>query len=71
MATSRSQSYEIPRVFIWAFMVAMFSYVQTAGCTPLSMAAFSAGRPKASHPIGCRTLYPRIRLYRVIASPMA
>ena len=52
----------MPRVFIWAFMVAMFSYVHTAGCTPLSMAAFSAGRPKASHPIGWSTLNPRMRL---------
>ena len=35
------------------------------------MAAFSAGRPKASQPIGCRTLKPRIHLYRASASPMA
>ena len=35
------------------------------------MAAFSAGSPKASHPIGCRTLLPRIQAYRAMASPMA
>jgi hypothetical protein len=33
-------------------MLAMFSCVHTAGCTPLSMAAFSAGIPKASHLMG-------------------
>ena len=43
-------------------MFSMFSYVHTAGCTPLSMAAFSAGSPKASQPIGCSTLKPRIHL---------
>ena len=34
-------------------------------------AAFSAGRPKASHPIGCSTLYPRIHMCRASASPIA
>ena len=46
----------------WAFMVAMFRRVQTPGWTPASKAAFSAGRPKASQPIGCSTLNPRARL---------
>ncbi len=34
--------------------------VQTSGETLFSMAAFSAGRPNASHPIGWMTLKPRI-----------
>lgn len=45
-----------------AFIEAMFWYVQLAGWTPRSMAAFSAGMPKASQPIGCSTLKPRARL---------
>ena len=52
-------------------MFSMFSCVHTAGCTPFSMAAFSAGRPKASQPIGCRTLNPRIHLNRARRSPIA
>jgi hypothetical protein len=34
----------------------MLSYVHFAGGTPFAIAAFSAGRPNASHPIGCMTL---------------
>ena len=34
------------------------------------MAAFSAGSPKASQPMGWSTLKPRIRLYRATTSPM-
>ena len=45
-----------------ARMVAMFLWVQAAGEAPLSREAFSAGRPKASHPIGCSTSKPRARL---------
>src|SRR3989304_250137 len=30
----------------WLRMLAMFSWVHTAGCTPLLMAAFSAGGPE-------------------------
>ena len=40
-----------------------------AGWTFFSMAAFSAGRPKASQPMGCSTLKPRARLKRAITSP--
>ena len=46
---------------IWAFMSAMLSYVHLAGATFLAMAAFSAGRPKESQPIGVMTFMPRIR----------
>ena len=42
-------------------MSAMLRYVHLAGGTRFSMAAFSAGSPKASHPIGCNTFLPRIR----------
>ena len=42
-------------------MYAMFSRVHIAGATPASIAAFSAGRPKASQPIGCSTFFPSIR----------
>ena len=45
----------------WAFMAAMFESVHALGWAPPLMAAFSAGRPKASKPMGWRTLLPRIR----------
>jgi hypothetical protein len=41
-----------------------------AGCTPFSIAAFSAGMPKASQPIGCSTSKPRIRRKRASTSPI-
>ncbi len=43
-------------------MVAMLSRTHVAGSFLFLMAAFSAGRPNASHPIGERTSYPRIIL---------
>ena len=42
-------------------MSAMLRYVHFAGGTRFSMAAFSAGSPKASHPIGWSTFLPSIR----------
>ncbi len=42
-------------------MYSMFCQVHFAGGTLLAMAAFSAGRPKASQPIGCRTFLPCMR----------
>ena len=36
--------------------------VHSRGCRLLAMAAFSAGSPNASQPIGCSTLKPRIHL---------
>ena len=45
-----------------ARMAAMFSRVHFAGWMPRSRAAFSAGRPNASQPIGCITENPRARL---------
>ena len=35
------------------------------------VSAFSAGIPRASHPIGCSTLNPLMILKRLITSPMA
>ncbi len=37
-------------------MFSMLLYVQSAGFTPCLMAAFSAGMPNESKPIGCSTL---------------
>ena len=54
-----------------AFMVEMFSRVHFPGWTPASKAAFSAGRPKASQPMGWSTLKPRARLWRASTSPSA
>ncbi len=59
MFSTRSQSNEQAKRRIDAFWVAMFSYVHAAGSLPRLIAAFSAGRPKASQPIGCITLKPR------------
>ena len=52
-------------------IVAIFFFVQSFGFKLFSFAAFSAGRPKASHPIGCRTLNPFIILYLASTSPIA
>ncbi len=51
-------------------MTAMFWLVQIAGCVPRWMAAFSAGRPKESQPIGWSTWRPRIHWKRATASPI-
>ena len=51
-------------------MWAMLSKVHFAGGTPFAIAAFSAGRPKASHPMGCRTFLPFMRMKRLKTSPM-
>jgi len=62
VASSRLQSIDSPIDWSWRFMMAMFSAVHLAGCVFLSMAAFSAGRPNASQPMGCSTLKPLARL---------
>jgi hypothetical protein len=43
-------------------MLATLSSVQVRGWMLRLMAAFSAGRPKASKPMGCMTLWPRMRM---------
>ena len=60
----------MPRRCNCPFMWAMFASVDVRGWIPFLMAAFSAGRPKASHPNGCSTLKPRIRFTRAITSPI-
>ena len=49
----------------------MFLYVQSAGWVLFLIAAFSAGSPNASQPIGCSTFLPRRNQYLAIASPIA
>jgi len=48
----------------------MFFLVNVQGCVSFSIAAFSAGRPKASQPMGFKTCSPRMIFTRVITSPM-
>ena len=59
-----------PSDFNCARMCAMFCRVHFAGGTPLLIAAFSAGNPNASHPIGCNTFRPCIRMKRANTSPI-
>ena len=44
------------------FMYAMFSHVHFAGGTPFAIAAFSAGSPNASQPIGIIAFQPFMRM---------
>lgn len=50
------------------FILAMLVFVHTSGATPLSSAAFSAGSPNASHPIGSVTSSPLSLRYRATTS---
>ena len=52
------------------FIVLMFVFVQSLGFRLFSLAAFSAGIPNASHPIGCKTLKPFKFLYLDSTSPI-
>ncbi len=61
MATSRDQSMAQPIAWHCFFMYAMLSHVHFAGGTLLAMAAFSAGSPNASQPIGISTFMPFMR----------
>ena len=70
MESSRDQSMEMPSAFTSSLNEAMLFGVRTAGCRPSLMAAFSAGRPKESHPNGCNTSNPRLRAYRASTSVM-
>ncbi len=51
-------------------MCAMLDSVQVSGWSLFLIAAFSAGRPKASQPNGCSTLKPCIRFRRATMSPI-
>jgi hypothetical protein len=46
----------------------MFRCVLSRGGVPVRIACSSAGRPKASKPMGCMTLVPRIRSKRATMS---
>ena len=48
----------------------MLARVHFSGWTPFLIAAFSAGSPSASQPIGCITFIPRMVLQREITSVM-
>ena len=61
MEISVDQSTEMPSETTSCLKDAMFRGVRSAGWTPSLMAAFSAGRPKASHPNGWKTSKPRLR----------
>ena len=68
MTTSRSQENIAPIVRNWRRMTSMFCIVQVNGWPPFRMAAFSAGSPNASKPIGKNTLNPCMRRKRARAS---
>ena len=70
MAISRLQSIARPSACIWAFIAAMFCRVHFSGGTPFFIAAFSAGRPNASQPIGMSTFMPVMRRCRASMSLM-
>ena len=52
----------------WRRKLSMFWRVVIAGWTPVLSAYCSAGRPKASQPMGCSTSKPRWRLKRAMMS---
>ena len=68
MTTSRDQSNIAPIVRNWVRMRSMFAFVHSAGSRPRSIAAFSAGSPKLSKPIGNITLNPSMRCIRATMS---
>jgi hypothetical protein len=59
--TSASQSNVAPIVRSCRRMLAMFCIVQSRGLTRFLIAAFSAGSPNASKPIGRNTFLPCMR----------
>ncbi|MEZ4235678.1 MAG: hypothetical protein R3F59_05850 [Myxococcota bacterium] len=68
MSISRSQSKDQPIARKVSRIRATLAAVQAAGSTPRAIAAFSAGRPKASQPMGCRTAAPWRRAWRARTS---
>ena len=68
MTTSAFQAKVAPIERNWRRMFSMFDIVQVNGWPPFLIAAFSAGSPKASKPIGKKTLSPCIRRKRASAS---
>ena len=68
--TMRAQLKKLGLSINWDFMVLMLFSVQSFGFKLYCFAAFSAGIPKESHPIGCKTLKPLRVLYRDRTSPI-
>ncbi len=68
MTTSRLQSNMQPIERNCTRIRAMLAFVHSIGCAPRSIAAFSAGRPKESKPIGNITLRPCMRRMRATMS---
>ncbi len=68
MTTSRLQSNMQPIERNWVRIRSMFAAVHSMGCAPRSIAAFSAGRPNESKPIGNITLKPCMRRMRATMS---
>src|SRR5690554_2914927 len=64
VANSLSQSTPLPISIICLLKLLIFWYVKDFGSFPVASAYCSEGNPYASHPIGCNTLYPCIRLKR-------
>jgi hypothetical protein len=68
VTTSALQSNVAPIDRSWRRMFAMFDIVQSRGLMLFLIAAFSAGKPNASKPIGRNTFSPCMRWKRAIAS---
>ena len=68
MTTSASQSNVAPIIRSCRRMLSMFDIVHSRGLMLFLIAAFSAGSPKESKPIGKNTFSPCIRWKRAIAS---
>jgi len=69
LCSSRRQSNMAPIETRLDLSSAIRASVNTRGWTPVLMAAFSAGSPNESNPIGDRTPYPLIVRYRTMRSP--
>ncbi|CAM5729462.1 hypothetical protein SALBM311S_09404 [Streptomyces alboniger] len=68
MANDRRLSWPRPSRRSWDVMFSMLASVDTRGCVPVCTAYCSAGRPKASKPSVCRTLWPVMRWKRAKTS---
>ncbi len=68
MTTSAFQAKVAPIVRSWRRMLSTFFSVHSRGLTLFLIAAFSAGSPNESKPIGKKTFSPCMRWKRAIAS---
>jgi hypothetical protein len=69
LRTSRRQSYTAPSRWIDDFSSSIRASVNGRGWVPVLMAAFSAGSPKLSKPMGDSTAWPCMVRYRTMRSP--